>query len=173
MPITHITRGPSLGIVRLYPVGIDDLSAVRYIHATAFRTLIAPSLSDRDHEAWLSQFYNPAYTERLIGTSLIGAWVGRDLVGTAGWIPHPSASSTARIDDLFVLPMFAGNNIGEVLLTAVEASASESGYQLARVDVPLVSVDYFQARGYQRLPQGDRSLPSMSLPVVHLAKKLD
>ncbi|PPD28864.1 MAG: hypothetical protein CTY20_08465 [Hyphomicrobium sp.] len=172
LPITHVTRGHPLGGVRLSPVGLDDLSSVRYVHITAFRSLVAPSLTERETEAWLVQFYQPAYTERLIGTSLLGAWVGRELVGTAGWTPHASAAATARIDDLFVHPMFAGNDIGQRLMTAVEASATQSGYKLARADVPPVSAGYFEARDYRLLSRGMREISPVAVPVVFMAKDL-
>lgn len=167
-----LTKVPALAAVRLSPIGLDDLSSVRYVHATAFSARIAPALLDTESKAWLAQFYAPAYTERLIRTGLMGAWIGRDLIGTAGWSPHPTAAATARLGDLFVLPLFTGCGIGRRLLDTMEASAAASGYRLARADVPPCTAGFFEALGYRMISRGVRDVPPATLPVVFLAKDI-
>ena len=34
-----LTKVPALAAVRLSPIGLDDLSSVRYVHATAFSVI--------------------------------------------------------------------------------------------------------------------------------------
>lgn len=158
--------------IRLALIGLDHLSSVRYVHATAFRSLIAPCLEPEQASAWLHAFYSSAYTERLVATALMGAWVDRELVGTAGWSPSPDTASSARIGDLYVLPMFGGHGIGTRLLAATEKSARQSGYATVRATVPLVSEGFFAAQGYVREPASVPVHPPALIPVATMRKHL-
>src|SRR5690349_16385453 len=83
--------------LRIRPIGIDDWSAVRYVHENAFRTNVAPHVEAEAADAFLQSLREPEYTEQLAAIDLTGAWLHGELAGTAGWRRVDAGAPVARI----------------------------------------------------------------------------
>lgn len=145
-------RPPEL--LRLRPIGIDDWSAVRYVHDNAFRAKVAPHVEAETVEAFLQSLREPDYADRLATGDLTGAWLHGELVGTAGWRRVEEGASVARIEALFVLPLFAFMGIGSTLLAHAERRAREAGCVSLTATVPAVSVPFMLRFGYDVVGYG-------------------
>jgi GNAT superfamily N-acetyltransferase len=159
------------------PIGIDDLSTVRYIHAAALRTPAASRLSETEIAAFAAYVYSDAYTGLLVEAArakrLLGATVGEDLVGTAGWSPADDRGAVARLICVFVLPLFAGCGLGRLLALAAEDQARRAGFRCFTVRATLNASGFFTQLGYEVSSRGVWALgPGQSLPVTFLRKRL-
>jgi GNAT superfamily N-acetyltransferase len=141
-------------LVQLRPVGIDDWSDVRYVHGTSFRTIVGPRASPRSVEAFMSSLDTPAYVDELRGADLTGAWLDGQLAGTAGWRPLDSRGRVARIEGLFVQPLFTFMGLGSLLLAHAEARARRAGYASITALACAPSVPFFMRAGYDVYAQG-------------------
>ncbi|HWV80867.1 MAG TPA: GNAT family N-acetyltransferase [Hyphomicrobiaceae bacterium] len=141
-------------LVQLRLIDIDDWSDVRYVHGTSFRTIVAPRATPRYVEAFMSRLDTPAYVEELHGTDLTGAWLDGQLAGTAGWRPLDSRGRVARIEGLFVLPLFSFMGLGSLLLAHAEARARRAGYTSITALACAPSVPFFMRAGYDVYAQG-------------------
>lgn len=160
----------ALGSVEVRPVGLDDLSAVRYVHTTSFRSLASARLGENEVAAFCEHVNSPVYSEIVLSEELIAAWTGSQMVGTAGWIPGEGGTN-ARIRSVFVHPLFTRCGIGRLLVERVEHSALLRGFRAFSVRATLNSVPFFEAIGYQVTSYGLRSLGgSNGLPVAFLRK---
>ena len=151
------SRGPGMPareLVRLRPVDIDDWSDVRYVHAGAFRTFIGPRIASHHAENFMSALDTPDYSERLGACDLTGAWVDGQLAGTAGWRPIPDDTRVARIEGLFVLPLFTFMGLGSLLLAHAEARARRAGYVAITALATCHAVPFFLRSGYDVYAQG-------------------
>ena len=151
--------------------GLDHWSDIRDLHALSFRYLTGPSVEPSQCAAFLARIREPDYTLALQAQDLLVAWIDRQPVGTAGWVPFDGRGSTARITSVCVSPLFTRLGVGRRLVEAAEERASLSGYRglAARVFPP--SVDFFESLGYARSSQGVQSLGTQSdLPVVFMRK---
>ncbi len=166
----HITR---LRLpIRLSPIGIDDWSAVRYVHGVAFELLASPYLEPADIELFRARLATPDYTDELMQENLVGAWVDSELAGTAGWRPADDNGASARITSVFVLPVFAGFGIGSQLLADAEARAVQAGFLNFAVRATPNAVGFFETFGYEVSSHGIRQLmPSQDVPISFMRKR--
>ncbi len=141
-------------LVQLRPIDIDDWSDVRYVHGTSFRTIAAPRATQRYVDAFMSSLDTPDYVEALRGTQLTGAWLDGQLAGTAGWRPLDSRGRVARIEGLFVQPLFTFMGLGSLLLAHTEARARRAGYTSITALACAPSVPFFMRAGYDVYAQG-------------------
>lgn len=141
-------------LVQLRPIGIDDWSDVRYVHETSFRTIVGPRASERAVDAFMSALGTPAYVEKLRGADLVGAWFDGQLAGTAGWRPMDSRGRVARLEGLFVQPLFAFMGIGSLLLSHAEGRARRAGYASVTAFACARSAPFFMRAGYDVYAQG-------------------
>ncbi len=142
------------GLAQLRPIGIDDWSDVRYVHGSAFRTLIGPHVALRHIDDFLSTLDEPAYADHFGPSRLTGAWLGRELAGTVGWRSSASQGRVARIEGLFVQPLFTYMGLGSLLLAHAEAEARDAGFSSLTVLATPVSVPFFLRFGYDIYVQG-------------------
>lgn len=140
--------------VQLHPIEIDDWSDVRYVHGTSFRKIVGPRASQRYVEAFLSWLDAPAYVEKLRGADLTGAWLDGQLAGTAGWRPLDGRGRVARIEGLFVQPLFTFMGLGSLLLAHAETQARRAGYACITALACAPSVPFFMRAGYDVYAQG-------------------
>lgn len=148
----HGIRPPEL--LRIGSIGIDDWSDVRYVHANAFRTIVAPHLTPETVAAFLASLDGPEYTDRLSASDLTGAWLDGDLVATAGWRRVDGSARVARIEGLFVRPLFTFMGIGSALLAHAESRARDAGCVVFTATVAPVSVPFLLRCGYDIAAHG-------------------
>ncbi len=135
--------------VRLCPIGLDDWAAVRYVHGAAFVRLASPYLEPNEIELFKIRIASPEYIEDLMREDLFGAWVDRELAGTAGWQPAGDSGTTARITSIFVNPIFTGLGIGARLLVDAETRATYAGFTNFAVRSTPNAVGFFAVLGYE------------------------
>lgn len=141
-------------LVKLRPIGIDDWSDVRYVHGTSFRTSIAPRVSPKCAEDFMRWLGAPAYADQLRKVDLTGAWLDGQLAGTVGWRPLDGRGRVARIEGLFVQPLFAFMGLGSLLLAHAETQARHAGYACITALASSVSAPFFMRSGYDLYAQG-------------------
>lgn len=164
-------RAPDAAVFR--PVGIDGLSSVRYVHASALRRDATSVLSDGEIDAFAKHVYSQTYTDSLLRQDLVGAFLGPELVGTAGWSVADDQGSAARIRSVFVLPVFSGMGFGSRLLAEAERRAVAAGFPVLLLRATLNAVPFFEARGYAVTSQGVHTLPGgVGLPVAFMRKSV-
>jgi GNAT superfamily N-acetyltransferase len=157
--------------VTILPLGVDDLSNVRYIHATSIRLHAAHVLSDEEIRAFTDHVYSDAYATQLARTRLLGATIGGELVGTSGWSYGDDSASGARISSLHVRPLFTRLGIGQALLAAAEAAAGAAGFDSFAARATLNSIGFFERYGYVVTSQGLYPMrPDIGLPVAFMRK---
>lgn len=168
---------PSQKTVRRYdllhfrPIGIDDWSNVRYVHANAYRTLVRPHTSlhgDASFEAFVD---SPAYVDHLRSSNLIGAWLNGVLVGTAGWRPVDEHGRGAEIEALFVQPVFTFMGIGGALLAHVEDEARRAGCSAFTTLATAKSAPFFERFGYRQMGAADGGVfGERAMPLLLMSK---
>jgi GNAT superfamily N-acetyltransferase len=163
--------------VEVRPVGIDELSMVRYIHAAALRAQAGGCLSEAEIATFTLHVYSDAYTSSLSEAArtrrLLGATIANDLVGTAGWLPANDSGAIARMHSIFVRPLFMGGGIGRRLALAAEEQARRAGFSSFTVRSTLNAADFFSRLGYEVASRGVWTLrPARSLQVIFMRKRL-
>jgi GNAT superfamily N-acetyltransferase len=157
--------------IRLCPIGVDDWSAVRYVHAAAFERLGSPYLEPNEIELFKIRIASPEYVEDLMRENLSGAWVERELAGTAGWQPAGDSGTTARITSIFVNPIFTGLGIGARLLVDAEARAAIAGFTNFAVRSTPNAVGFFASLGYEISAHGVSHVATgRDVPVTFMRK---
>lgn len=165
------TRGSLAKSVEIRPVGLDDLSAVRYVHESAMRLLAAARYSEAELEAFRAHVYSPRYADMLLKDVLLTGWLGGELVATSGWALPQERGEAARIRAVFVRPLFTGLYIGQRMLEAAEALARKGGFTEFTVRATLNAIGFFEAAGYEVTSHGTRSLQGgVSIPVAFMRK---
>lgn len=149
-PSGHATRVDAL--FRIAPVGIDDWSAVRYVHTMSFRTFVAPRVTHDFTDAFMTRVDAPTYVDQLNRSVLSGAWIDRELAGTVGWRPLDGSERVAAIEGLFVSPLFAFMGVGSALLAHAENQARHAGCDVFTATVPLASASFLMRFGYEIVP---------------------
>jgi len=165
------------GAAEIRPIGPDDLAAVRSLHSISFQRLAAQSFTDDEVSAFAAHVYGLGYTEALSEVisrqQLLGAWLGGELIGTAGWAAGDGSLSAARIRWVYVRPLFTGLGLGTRLVEAAEADARRAGFRALSVEATLNAVEFFAGLGYEASSHGVRNLaPGQSLAVAYMRKLL-
>jgi N-acetylglutamate synthase-like GNAT family acetyltransferase len=152
------------------PLGLDDFSSVRHLHARALCAQTLDVLSQEEIDAFLRLVRSPAYSDILAKEEVHGAWLDGELVGTASWQPTMGANSIARIGGVFVRhPRFG---IGRRLLAEVEHRARQSGFVRYSAWATSNAVPFFERLGYTQVSRGHKTLgPHCALPVTFLRKE--
>lgn len=151
-PSDRVIRPPDL--LRIRPIGLDDWSDVRYVHANAFRTIVAPHVAPETADAFMATLGDPGYTDRLGASDLTGAWLDGQLVATVGWRRVDDCDPVARIEGLFVRPLFTFMGIGSALLDYAESRARDAGCVTFMATIPPVSVPFMLRFGYDIAAHG-------------------
>lgn len=170
MPHPWNSRDAPLGL-ELRDADPDHWADIRHLHALSFRHLTGPSLDPHQTTELVGRIYEPDYSLMLQAQDLLVAWIDRQIVGTAGWVPFDGRGVTARITSVSVSPLFTRLGVGRRLVEATEAKASLAGYQDFAVRVFPPSAGFFETLGYARSAQGVQSLGAEGeLPVVFMRK---
>jgi GNAT superfamily N-acetyltransferase len=156
-------------LLRVVPLGLDDFSGLRYLHATALRAHTGSVLSEVEIAAFIDLVRSSAYVDLLLKEEMYGAFLDGELVGSAGWHASADNGAVARIASLFALHPRRG--IGRRLLATIEARAGACGFQQFATGVTANAVPFFQGQGYRIASRGTRMLtPQCGLPVTFLKK---
>ncbi len=169
-----IGKDRSVGeLVELRSATIDDLSSIRYVHATALKAEGSISFSEEELAAAVAHIYSPAYADALFTNQLNAAWVAGQLVGTAAWSPSDDQGSVARIRGVFVVPLFQLAGVGRRLVADAETRAARAGFRIFTTEATRGSVPFFERLGYEVTSHGvnHQSGPA-GLPVAFLRKSL-
>ena len=67
----------------LRPIGIDDFSSVRYLHATSLRAQTLEVLTEEEVAAFVRLVYSPAYPDFLMKEEVFGSWLDGELKSSA------------------------------------------------------------------------------------------
>lgn len=168
-PIALNSRLARAAVIR--PATIDDLSSIRYLHATAMRLLGGTHLTSEDIEAFRRRVYSPAYGDAVLASRLCTAWIGSELVGSGGWSVSAGTGSEAVLGYVFVRPPFAGSGLGRRLVVMLETDARACGRRGFVADVTLNAAAFFAKLGYQAPAE---VLPviggTLDLPVLRMVK---
>lgn len=172
---THAVTDEIATAAEIRPIGPDDLAEVRSLQSTSFRLLAAQTFTEDEIAAFTDHVYSIAYTEALSEAvrrqQLFGAWLGGQLLGTAGWAAGDGNASVARIRWIYVRPLFTGLGLGTRLVDAAEAAARRGGFKVLSVEATLNAVEFFAALGYETSSHGVRALPrGQSLAVAYMRK---
>jgi GNAT superfamily N-acetyltransferase len=158
-------------MMTLRPLSVDDLSAARYIHTTAFAGAARNHYAPEEIDAFTDFIRSPRYADLLLGNHAVAAWIGSEMVGTAAWSAGEPPSPTARILAVFVRPMFTGEGIGRQLVSYIEDESRAAGYRAIEVSATLNAVGFFQDLGYLLVREGTWALPlGHEIPVAFMRK---
>ena len=156
-------------LIEVAPIGIDDFSALRYLHAKSLIAQTADAVSDDQAAALIHLIYSPDYSDLVMDEQVVGAWLDGELVGSAGWHPGRETASVARVGPVFVRHPQLG--IGRRLLAEVELRAHASGFRQFATWCTGEAVPFFERRGYHVTSHGAKAIaPGQSLPVTFLRK---
>ncbi len=158
-------------------LSIEDLSEIRYIHAAAFRLVAGPFFSEAVISSFIGVITSQAYADGMMAAMrdnrLIGARIGRELVGTVGWSYGEDHGETARLQWLFVRPLFTDCGIGRRLVHEIETLAITAGFRQMSVRSTATAVGFFERIGYHTTSHGVRTLgPGLNLPVTFMRRAL-
>lgn len=160
-----------VSVAEIRPVAIEDLSTIRYIHATALRITASHFLSEEEVEAFRAHVYSHTYSEALQRQALYGAYVDGELIGTAGWTIGDDSGSCIRLRSVFVRPLFGGIGLGRRLVHAVEELTRGAGYRAFSVRATINAQPFFERLGYTVTSHGVRTLlGNVSIPVAFMRK---
>lgn len=156
--------------VEVRRVGMDDLSHVRYVHTTSFRSLGAAHYSEEELDAFGHHIAAPAYADKILGDEALAAWLGAEMVATVAWSAADTGLS-ARICSLFVRPLFTRVGIGRRLVCLAEDEARSKGFQSFRAVATMNAVSFFERQGYRVTSYGTRAIaPQLGLAVAFMRK---
>jgi GNAT superfamily N-acetyltransferase len=157
--------------LQVRPIGLDDFSELRYLHARSLSAQTVDVLTDEEVAAFEALVYSPAYTHMLMQEEVFGAWLEDELVGTVSWHAIGDDGQSAGIGPVFV--HYARLGIGRRLLAEAEARARQSGFDKFAGWATANAVPFFEHFGYRIVSRGVKTLsPTCSLPVAFLRKEV-
>ena len=92
--------GPGGGLaeaLELRTVTVDDLSTVRFIHASAFRLMADACYPEEEIAAFAAYVYTVGYGDMIHGENMLAGFLGGEMVATAAWTPADDGGGSARI----------------------------------------------------------------------------
>ena len=156
--------------LELRPVSIDDLSNVRYLHASSYRSLVGPTVDPDEADTFLGLVNSPYYADQILAERHFAAWLGRELVGSAGWVLSDDGTRCARLSSVFVQPMFTRCGVGRRLVRHVEGDARDMGVERFHLKATENSVGFWEKLGYR---PGARATSSRSRVTERYMEKVD
>jgi len=168
-----LAGGVASNAVAVRPIGLDDHSHVRHLHARAMQAQAGDALSDAELAAFTAFVVSPAYSDLLRTEEVHGAFTDGQLIGTSSWMANGDDGETARIASVFVHPMFTRLGLGGRLLAEVEGRAAQSGFEALGVSATINAVPFFERYGYAEASRGVKAFgPGCWLPVAFLRKRV-
>ncbi len=157
--------------VVLKPVTLDDLASVRYVHGASFSFLSGPQHSEEEVQAQIDTINSKQYVDQILANNTYCAWIGDEIVGTAGWCPADDSGHTARINLVCVRPLFHNMGIGRLLIRDAENRAKNAGFFDFSVRSNINAVSFYQRHGYSISSHGImHTRMKIDLPVAFMRK---
>lgn len=177
-------------MVRVRRAAMADVPELRQVIERSVRGLQAREYSPQQIERALQSVYG--VDTRLIadGTYFAAEADTGAIAGCGGWSRRRTlfggdqyqgredelldpAQEAAKIRAFFVLPEWARQGVGSMILEACEAAAKAAGFRKLEMGATLSGVPFYEAKGYVALenvavPLGD----GVSLPIVRMGKSL-
>lgn len=180
--------------IRIRKAGTADIPALRQVIEASVRGLQAHDYSPRQIELALRDIYGVDTQLIADGTYFAAEATSEDtqahIVGCGGWSRRRTLFGgdqwRAREDDLldpkrdaakirafFILPEWARQGIGTMILGVCEAAARAAGFRRLEMGATLSGVPFYRAKGYTALERVDAPLAEgESLPVVRMVKEI-
>jgi GNAT superfamily N-acetyltransferase len=157
--------------VQVRPVTVDDLSNVRYVHASAFKALATAHYPEDEIAAFAAYVYTSAYDDLIYGENMLAGFLDAEMVATASWAPADDNGVSARVRSVYVRPMFTALGIGRRLVLETESWARRSGFRTFGARVTLNAVGFFETLGYEVTSHGVHLLPdNRGIPVSFMRR---
>lgn len=154
------------------PIMIDDLAAVRALHRTAVRSLAGEQLEEAELSAMQAAMGAASYIEGVMRAHPLGGWLDGRLVGTAGWLRTIDRNTVARIEYVYVDPLFTRLGIGRKLVGQAEAAALSAGFSEFSARPTFNAVRFFERLGYQATSFGVKQIsPDVSVQIAHMRRE--
>lgn len=170
---TAPAQGGLLDRISIRTIGVDDLSAVRYVHTASFKATALSNFDEPDVAAFVAYVRGPEYSDRILTSRTFGAWIGPELVGTAGW-DLAEQGTAARLFSVFVHPLFMSAGVGRRLIEAAEGDARAAGLAVCMVRAPLNTIGFFEQQGYVQIARGACAfVPGRTIPFALMTKPLN
>ena len=159
--------------LRIRPIGIDEMAAVRHLHSRAFEHHIGPVLSQAEVDAFTAHVHTAGYADRVFAHDPLGAYLHGELVGTVGSQRTDEGDRALRMTHLFVRPMFGRLGAGSALLASVEQKALKSGIFSVALQVTRNATEFFEKHGFEVTSYGIGSISGLGgLAVAFLRKDM-
>lgn len=158
------------GDLTIVPYHPDALEQVRDLHAHAFETLARHHHSVEQIRAHTQLTQSAAYAAGVAESNMLMAYLGDQLVATAGWVPHPERENTARVRKVFVTPDLARAGLGRMVVRAAETTARDAGHRRFFVRANINARGFYERLGYLPHSTGTMEACRVSLPVVFMKK---
>lgn len=169
--VAYLSEIQLFRVVTLRPIGVDDIANVRYLHEASFTAFSAEAHTAQETAAFLDMVRRPEYVFEVARCNLVGAYIGGELVGTAGWLAADDRGAAARLRKVFVRPMFGGSGVGRRLVLDAEARAARAGFLEMSVRTNVAAMSFYKRLGYKVTSHGVFATPSgVDLPVTYLRK---
>jgi len=156
----------------LRPIAHGDITAVRTLHAAAFRALGGSHNTPDEIEAHVAEIMAPGYAEALMDNHVaVAVDAGGAVLATAGWCTVAGRPGVARIRKVFVRPDRAGTGLGRRMVEAAEAEARRQGMTAFTVRANANAVAFYERLGYRTMKRGRMStVAGVDLPVAFMDK---
>ena len=158
--------------VIIRPLQPDHLNDVRYIHATTFRSQAHTLYAPEELDAYEAMVLTAGYVDRLMSDTLLGGWLGGQLIATAALRKAESNPGVGRITALFLRPLVERIGIGSKILLAIETAAATADCHLASVRTQISQQIFFEHKGYELAGRGTRPLRQGTAIKVIFMRKL-
>ena len=152
---------------------LDDLSSVRHVHATTFRTFSASMLSDSEIEATIRYIYSQDHLDYLMSHDVYVARIENNVAGTISLVPYRGDAKSARINEMLVHPLYQRMGVGSHLLEVCETDALKKGYCELLTRTISQGEGFMLMHGYHATSHGNLRLKSnVEIRVVYMRKTL-
>ena len=152
---------------------LDDLSSVRHVHASTYRTFSASMLSDGDINATIRYIYSQEYLDYLLSHDVYVARIENNVAGTLSLVPYRGDAKSARINEMLVHPLYQRMGVGGHLLEVCETDALKKGYCELLTRTISQAEGFMLMHGFHATSHGNIRLKSnVEIRVVYMRKTL-
>jgi len=158
-------------IVELRAIGLDRLSDLRNVHTQAFKAYLGSDLSEDQLDALVNYANTTDYTDQMLLTECIGAWIDDRLCATGSWMPGGDAGASAKLTAVCVHPLFGRMGLARRIVEEIENRARRAGFSVLTARCPVTMAPFLERLGYVGTSHGVWATPcGVSVPVVHMRK---